>query len=84
MWAGILKGVRGPHGGYTLAREHQRITAEGSLRAAGSDDGDLPLSVASLINDVVRPALMEAERSFSAALSHISVEDLARAAEKQK
>jgi Rrf2 family iron-sulfur cluster assembly transcriptional regulator len=25
---GILKGMRGPHGGYELARERKRITAE--------------------------------------------------------
>ena len=66
---GILKGVRGPHGGYALAREHKRITAEDILRAAGSsDDGAMPLPVSSLVNDVVRPALVDAERSFSAAL----------------
>jgi Rrf2 family transcriptional regulator, iron-sulfur cluster assembly transcription factor len=82
--AGILKGVRGPHGGYALARDHKRITAEDILRAAGNDDGDLPLPVSSLVNDVVRPALADAERSFAAALRRISVEDLARAAEKQK
>jgi Rrf2 family transcriptional regulator, iron-sulfur cluster assembly transcription factor len=82
---GILKGVRGPHGGYALAREHKRITAEDILRAAGRGDDDaMPLPVSSLVNDVVRPALGEAERSFSAALRRITVEDLARAAERQK
>jgi Rrf2 family transcriptional regulator, iron-sulfur cluster assembly transcription factor len=82
---GILKGVRGPHGGYALARDYKRITAEVILRAAGSsDDGEMPLPVSVLVNDVVRPALADAERSFSAALRRISVEDLARAAEKQK
>ncbi len=82
---GILKGVRGPHGGYALAREHRRITAEDILRAAGhADEGEMPLPASALVNDVVRPALAEAERSFSAALRRISVEDLTRAAEKQK
>ena len=82
---GILKGVRGPHGGYALARDNKRITAEDILRAAGRADEDLaPLPVSSLVNDVVRPALTEAERTFSAALRRVSVEDLARAAEKQK
>jgi Rrf2 family protein len=84
---GILKGVRGPNGGYALAREHKRITADDILRAAGgSDDGalPLPLPLSALVNDVVRPALMEAERSFSAALRRVSVEELARVAEKQK
>ena len=33
---GILKGVRGPRGGYELAREQRRITADDILRAAGT------------------------------------------------
>lgn len=82
---GILKGVRGPHGGYALAREQRRITAEDILRAAGRSDGeDLTPPLSSLIDDVVRPALADAERGFSAALRRISVEDLLRTAEKQK
>jgi len=32
---GILKGTRGPRGGYELAREKGRITADNILRAAG-------------------------------------------------
>ena len=83
--AGVLKGVRGPHGGYALAREQRRITAEDIMRAAGNaDEGEMPLPASALVNDVVRPALAEAERSFSAALRRISVDDLTRAAEKQK
>jgi Rrf2 family transcriptional regulator, iron-sulfur cluster assembly transcription factor len=82
---GILKGVRGPHGGYSLARDHKRITAEDIVRAAGNDDdGDIPLPVSALVNDIVRTALADAERSFATALRHINVDDLARAAEKQK
>jgi len=82
---GILRGVRGPHGGYSLARDHKRITAEDILRAAGNDDdGDIPLPVSALVNDIVRTALADAERSFATALRRINVDDLARAAEKQK
>src|SRR5450759_1473584 len=33
---GILRGVRGPHGGYELAREHRRISAADILRAASA------------------------------------------------
>ncbi len=80
---GILKGIRGPHGGYELAREHKDITAEDILRAASSaedaDDEAGPISV--LVSDVVRPALAEAERSFSAALGRINIEDMTRRAE---
>jgi Rrf2 family protein len=80
---GILKGVRGPHGGYELAREQKRITAEDILRAAGSaeEDGEPPLPASTLVNDVVQPALVEAERSFSAALGRIKVDDMAKRAE---
>ena len=83
---GILRGVRGPHCGYELAREHRRISAEDILRAANAvedaDDPQLPNSA--LAVDVVRLALAEAERSFSAALARISVEALAKRAEALK
>src|SRR5674476_16579 len=81
---GILRGIRGPHGGYELAREHKRITAEDILRAAGSveESGDPPASV--LATHVVRPALAEAERTFSAALGRINVEDMMKRAEALK
>jgi Rrf2 family protein len=83
---GILRGIRGPHGGYELAREHKRITAEDILRAASSAEEAVspPLPASSLVNDVVRPALAEAERSFSAALGHINVEDMIKRAEQLK
>jgi Rrf2 family transcriptional regulator, iron-sulfur cluster assembly transcription factor len=80
---GILKGIRGPHGGYELAREHKKITAEDILRAASSveDEEEPHTSLPKLVSDVVRPALAEAERSFSLALSRINVEDMAKRAE---
>jgi Rrf2 family protein len=83
---GILRGVRGPHGGYELAREHQRISAEDILRAAGSaeDANELALPGSPLVNNVVKPALVEAERVFSATLSRINVEDMAQRAETLK
>jgi Rrf2 family protein len=76
---GILKGVRGPHGGYELARERGQITAEDILRAAGSveDAAEPPLPASPLVNDIVRPALAEAERTFSTALGLINVDDFA-------
>ncbi|MGH6994061.1 MAG: Rrf2 family transcriptional regulator, partial [Stellaceae bacterium] len=80
---GILKGIRGPHGGYALARGRPYISAEDILRAAGNaeDASEPPLPGSALINGVVRPALAEAERSFSATLARISVEDMARQVE---
>ena len=79
---GILKGIRGPHGGYELAREHKKITAEDILRSAtrAEDEEDEQTSLPKLVGDVVRPALAEAERSFSVALGRINVEDMVKRA----
>jgi Rrf2 family protein len=84
--AGILKGIRGPHGGYELGRESNRITADDILRAATADDDAeaLPLPGSLLVNEVVRPALAESERTFSAALGRIKVDDMAKRAEPLK
>ena len=80
---GILKGIRGPRGGYELARERRRITADEILRAAGTieDSDETAAADSSLLNDVVIPAVEQAERAFSAALSRINVDDLTRRAE---
>ncbi len=79
---GILKGIRGPHGGYELARERNRISADDILRAADTaEDGEaLPLPGSALVNDVVRPALAETERSLSVALGRINVDDMVKRA----
>lgn len=80
---GILKGIRGPRGGYELARERRRVTANDILRAAGSveESDDLLHSGSDLLNKVVLPALANAELEFGVALSRISLEDMTRAAE---
>jgi Rrf2 family transcriptional regulator, iron-sulfur cluster assembly transcription factor len=83
---GILKGIRGPRGGYELAREQRRITADDILRAAGTVDdiGEAPHSGSPLLSQVVVPALAQAERAFSTALSRISIEDLVRTADTSR
>ena len=81
---GILKGIRGPRGGYELARERRRITADDILRAAGTiEDASDPVAAAgsALLNEVVIPAVGQAERAFSIALSRINLDDLVRKAE---
>jgi Rrf2 family iron-sulfur cluster assembly transcriptional regulator len=83
---GILKGIRGPQGGYELGRERDRITADEILRAAiAADDAEefaLPDSL--LLNAVVRPALIETERTFAAALGRINIDDMVKRAEMLK
>lgn len=79
---GILKGIRGPRGGYSLARERRKITADDILRAAGTiDEGPASTSNPPLVENVILPAVAQAERAFSTALARISVEDLARRAD---
>jgi Rrf2 family transcriptional regulator, iron-sulfur cluster assembly transcription factor len=80
---GILRGIRGPRGGYELARDQRRITADDILRAAGTvDEHDDTHSVDSaLLSKVVIPALAQAEQAFSNALSRINIEELAHSAE---
>ncbi len=83
---GILKGIRGPHGGYALGRERNRITADDILRAAvtAEDAEDLALPDSLLLNEVVRPALVETERTFSVALGRINIDDMVKRAETLK
>ncbi len=79
---GILKGIRGPRGGYELARERRRVSANDILRAAGSvEDVDEHPADSELVNKVVRAALANAEHEFGVALSRINLDDMARSAE---
>jgi Rrf2 family iron-sulfur cluster assembly transcriptional regulator len=80
---GILRGVRGPRGGYQLAREQDCISADDILRAAGTVEeiGEPPTRPSSLLVHVVMPALAQAERAFSSALGGINIEQLTRSAE---
>jgi Rrf2 family protein len=79
---GILKGIRGPRGGYELGRDPRRINAAEIVRAAGTvEDVGEALAGSPLLDEVVAPALAQAEQVFSAALGRISVDDLSRTAE---
>jgi Rrf2 family transcriptional regulator, iron-sulfur cluster assembly transcription factor len=76
---GILRGIRGPHGGYELGRERNRITADDILRAATTvDDVDALQPSSALVNEIVWPALAETERTVSVALGRISIDDMVR------
>jgi len=81
---GILKGVRGPRGGYELAREQRRISADEILRAASMAEEDATepaLDGSRLLKEVVTPTLAQAEQAFSEALARINLEELVRAAQ---
>ena len=83
---GILKGVRGPRGGYELARERRRITAGEIARAAmqdSSDDALGPTPHSRLVDEVIGPEVMRASQAFLTVLDGITVEELCRRAQDE-
>jgi Rrf2 family transcriptional regulator, iron-sulfur cluster assembly transcription factor len=83
--AKILTGVRGPRGGYELARERGRITVGEIVRTAMSlstaDPDDLG-SNSVLLERVIDPAVRRAGETFLANLDAITVEQMCDTAEK--
>ena len=77
--SGILRGVRGPKGGYTLARERRRITIADIVRAIAAEDEDASSS-SRLCEAVVAPFCAEREAAFLNALDGHTIEDLWREA----
>lgn len=79
---GILRGVRGPRGGYSLGRDKADITANEILRAAGTvdDASEDQLPGSFLVASVVLPALAQAERTFASALGTIHLNELVKRA----
>lgn len=76
--ADILKGTRGPRGGYELARERRRISVGAILRAL--EKSESAKSVArrpvSLVQNVVVPAVEDAWAGFLSALDVVTIETL--------
>jgi Rrf2 family transcriptional regulator, iron-sulfur cluster assembly transcription factor len=82
---GVLKGIRGPGGGYELASEPHNITAAQILRAAELiDDDPAPQSSSPLLADVVMPAVAQAEKALSDALAEITIADMVRPSERRR
>jgi Rrf2 family transcriptional regulator, iron-sulfur cluster assembly transcription factor len=83
--AKLIKGVRGPRGGYELARERRRITVGEIVRVAMSlstaDPEDLG-SHSVLLARVIDPPVRRAGETFLSNLDSITVEQLCETAEK--
>ena len=81
---GILKGVRGPRGGYELARERRKITAGDIARAAmqeAIEEGLGPEPQSRLVDEVIGPEVEQASAAFLAALDTVTVEELCQRAQ---
>lgn len=75
---GVLKGVRGPRGGYVLARERRRVTISDVLRVVSTMDGDEDVAVSSaeLGEKVVGPIWKEMNDEILRRYDLITIEDL--------
>jgi len=77
---GVLTGVRGPRGGYRLARERRRISVGDIVRVVRKmETAEDPLSDpagSELGHLVVRPIWQEAQETLMKELDKVSIDDL--------
>lgn len=84
--AGILKGLRGPHGGYVLARERRRISLGDLLRVLEENEvRPAPTDAlgSELGRRVVQPLWQQLEHEMMERLDAITVEELCRKAQME-
>ena len=84
---GILKGVRGPRGGYTLARERRKITVGDVVRVVDQLDAEAendPVSQAELGEQVIAPLWAETRDVVLERLDAVTMDDLCRRARELK
>ena len=84
--AGIRKGVRGPRGGYRLARERRRISVGDVVRVAESIEDTEEEKVRSRSDlglRIVAPLIQTLQDDVMARLDSVSIEDLCQRARTQ-
>ncbi|MGJ0424638.1 RrF2 family transcriptional regulator [Methylocystis sp.] len=74
--AGILKSVRGPAGGYALARERRRLCVGEIVRVALRAEEEAPDVAPPLLAAVLEPIIAEAEESALRRLDDVTLDDL--------
>jgi Rrf2 family iron-sulfur cluster assembly transcriptional regulator len=85
VYAKILKGVRGPQGGYKLARDRQHISVGEIVRTAMSLSAANPEDLSAnsvLLGRVVDPAARNAGDTFLSNLDSITVEQMCETAKE--
>jgi Rrf2 family protein len=81
--AGVLKGVRGPRGGYRLARERRRISVGDIVRVAESiedAENDNPKPLSELGSRIITPLILSLQEEVMSRLDAVSIEDLCQQA----
>jgi Rrf2 family protein len=79
--AGVLKGVRGPRGGYRLAKERRRISVGDVVRVAEAveaheDNSDEGVARSELGMRIVTPLIKTIQDDVMARLDAVTIEDL--------
>lgn len=84
---GILRGVRGPRGGYRLARERRKISAGEIVRLVAAieqnEEAGEPAPMSPLGARVVNPVVEELQAGLMQQLDNLTIEDLCRRAERE-
>ncbi len=84
---GILKGVRGPRGGYHLARERRRVSVANIAKVVyeieSGDDIMENGKASALAEKVVRPIWRNLREELMSQLENVTIEDLCRQAMEQ-
>lgn len=84
--AGVLRGVRGPRGGYLLARERRRVTVGDICRVLeedGDEGEDQTLPCTPLGNRIVEPLWETARQKAMEQLAGVSMAELCERASAQ-
>ncbi|MFZ0558388.1 MAG: Rrf2 family transcriptional regulator [Methylovirgula sp.] len=81
--ADILKGVRGPRGGYELARERRRISAAEVVRAVMNGEGSAKTE-SRFVANVIAPVIERAGEAFLGQLELVTIDDICRVAGEKK
>jgi len=78
----VLRGVRGPRGGYLLARERRRITLGQIARVVreleNMEDETKEEVTSDLANQVLHPIWSEMQEDLMVRLDKITIEDICR------
>lgn len=78
--AGVLKGVRGPRGGYLLARERRRISVGEIVEVVNDIESAADLNIydstSDLGNKVVKPMLEGLNKEIMERLNAVTIQDL--------
>ncbi|GAN86087.1 transcriptional regulator BadM/Rrf78 [Komagataeibacter intermedius TF2] len=79
--SGLLKGVRGPHGGYRLGHPAREILLADIYRVTAHDDTPTERRRGTLFNTVVRPFMDQMDGILTREYSKVTLHDFVRQAE---